>query len=410
VSKDSWLRIGLDVTLLGNPAVLGTRHWTRGAFEALMHLYPQHHYTLIWSGYAPPPRSILDLRGANRELFWVRPHVLWRRVARKLGVHNDRDRCARRLQRLDVLHWNLVTEICFPWLHRLPDVPTIITAYDAIVRALPESVHASVVRQWAPHYERARELGSWWIAISESVRDDMIKYYRFHPDRGRVIYPGHSFDGTCSPPAPGTIEPPARLGLNGSPYLLSVGLLAPHKNQVRLIEAFRRLTARPQYSGWKLVLVGPEGWLYESIVATIESTPGVIRAGQLSQEELAATYRHAAVFAFPSLYEGFGLPVAEAMSFGLPVVTSNVSSLPEVAGPAGVLVDPRDEEALRDALERLMADSEERRRRGEAGREYAKRFRWDRSARQMMDFLEEVAASGERMGHAAAHAGHPAAG
>jgi glycosyltransferase involved in cell wall biosynthesis len=393
MSKGSGLRIGLDVTLLGSLDVLGTRHWTRGAFAALMRAHPEHRYTLIWSYPSTPSPQVLELCRDNRELFVVRPPLLWRRVARKLGLVSDLARCLRHLRHLDVIHWNLLTEGCFAWLHRLPDVPKVITAYDAIARVMPESLHPNIIREWTRHYDRARELGSWWIAISDSARDDMIKYYHFDPSRGRTIYPGHNFDGTGGSGLSGGVGPPARLGLADAPYLLDVCVIAPHKNHLRLVRTFRQLIAQPRFARWKLVLVGQEGWFCDPIVAEIDATPGVIRAGRLSHEELAATYRHAALFVFPSLYEGFGLPVAEAMSFGLPVVTSNVSSLPEAAGPAGVLVNPYDEEEMRTALERLMADPDERRRRGEAGRDYVRQFTWNKAAGELMQFLEEVAGS-----------------
>jgi alpha-1,3-rhamnosyl/mannosyltransferase len=278
-------------------------------------------------------------------------------------------------------------------MHWLPEVPKVVTAYDAAARIIPHFLPTGPLDVWNRHYDRAREMGSWWIAISDSARADMANYFDFDPRRGRTIYPGHNFDGTGSTPLPNTAAPPARFGLNGSPYVLNVCTIEPRKNHVRLVRAFRELIRQPRFAEWKLVLVGQEGWMCDQISAEINCTPGVIRTGVLSHEELAATYRHAQVFAFPSLFEGFGLPVAEAMSFGLPVVTSNVSSLPEAAGPPGLLVNPHDENEIRDALERLMANPDERRQRGEAGREYVKRFTWDRAARQFMDFMEEIAAT-----------------
>jgi glycosyltransferase involved in cell wall biosynthesis len=208
-----------------------------------------------------------------------------------------------------------------------------------------------------------------------------------------VVYCGHNFDGSDGakvPDGPLSADLAGRLG--DDPYVLTVGTLEPRKNHVRLFRAFRELAARPEFARWKLVVVGREGWLYEDILAEAARTPGVILAGRRSHEELAALYRHAAVFAFPSLYEGFGLPVAEAMSFGLAVLTSNTSSLPEVAGDAAVLVDPSDPVAIRDGLGRLMGSPDLRVRMVAAAKTQAHNFRWDRAGREIMSILQRAAA------------------
>jgi glycosyltransferase involved in cell wall biosynthesis len=333
----------------------------------------------------------LALRSPNAELFILRSGALTRRIARKLGLWNEPARCVEHMRQLDVIHWNMHSEGCFPWLHRLPEVPKVATLYDATVVTVPECHTPPVISRWTSHFDRVRMLESEWLTISESARNDLARHCGLDVRKGTVIYPGHNYDGSDGLPGPVAAGPPARLGLNRSPYVLAVGTIEPRKNYLRLLGAFRGLSEQPRFAGWKLVLVGRAGWKFENIQAEIRCTPGAIWAGRLSHEELAAAYQHASVFAFPSLYEGFGLPVAEALSFGLPVVTSNVSSLPEAAGPAGLLVNPQDETEIRAALERLMADPEERRQRGAAGQEYAKRFNWDCSARQVMSLLERLA-------------------
>ena len=266
--------------------------------------------------------------------------------------------------------------------------------YDAIPVALPETVGEEFSRASLEHYRRAVSLGS---HLSDHLRTrpaETCPGGRVRPGRGRAVYPGHNFDGSDGRPLPDGPLPADLAGQIGdSPYVLIVGTLEPRKNHVRLFRAFRALSARPEFARWKLVVVGREGWLYDDIVAEAERTPGVIRAGRLDHEHLAACYRHAAVFAFPSLYEGFGLPVAEAMSFGRPVLTSSTTSLPEVAGDAAVLVDPHSDDAVRDGLERLMADPDLRGHLGAVARGQAARFNWSRAARETMDFLERVAAT-----------------
>ena len=176
----------------------------------------------------------------------------------------------------------------------------------------------------------------------------------------------------------------ARYGIPGGMYVLSLCTLEPRKNLPHLIRAFFRLVDQERLPELHLVLVGPTGWKAEDLFATLEQRPDLgsrIRlTGFVPDEDLAALYAGARVFAYPSLYEGFGLPVLEAMQCGTPVVTSNTSSLPEVAGDAAVSVSPGDGDALCEALRRVITDdawAAELRRRGLAR---AGLFSWDRTA------------------------------
>jgi glycosyltransferase involved in cell wall biosynthesis len=157
--------------------------------------------------------------------------------------------------------------------------------------------------------------------------------------------------------------------------VLSVGALQRRKNTARLVEAFERMPA-----GWRLVLAGSQGYASEKIVARIESSPrraDIELTGYVTPEELADRYRHASIFAFPSLDEGFGMPVLDAMAWGLPVLASNRSALPEVAGDAALLVDPEQVDEIADALIRLSQDEALRLRLTQAGAERAKQFSWE---------------------------------
>jgi glycosyltransferase involved in cell wall biosynthesis len=188
-----------------------------------------------------------------------------------------------------------------------------------------------------------------------------------------------------------------RYGLQG-PYLLYVGTLHPRKNLVRLVQAFARLPAllsaagRPT-PGLQLVLAGRKGWLYDDIFAQVrrlDLEDRVILTGYVPDEDLPALLSAARAFVFPSLYEGFGLPVVEAMACGTPVVCANTSSLPEVAGDAALLVDPLDEGAIAAALARLLSDDDLHRELVDRGFRQAARFSWQRCAREALAVLEEV--------------------
>jgi len=173
------------------------------------------------------------------------------------------------------------------------------------------------------------------------------------------------------------------------PYALAAGTLEPRKNLGRLLAAWEGLPDEARRAH-ELALVGPTGWEADAILARARSA-GVRVLGYVSDDELAALYAGATLFAYPSLYEGFGLPVLEAMQSGVPVITSTVSSLPEVAGDAALLVDPHDVGALRDALHALLADPGRRAALAAAGRERAAGFSWARFATTVRDVMRAVA-------------------
>jgi glycosyltransferase involved in cell wall biosynthesis len=162
--------------------------------------------------------------------------------------------------------------------------------------------------------------------------------------------------------------------------VLHVGAIQTRKNIVRLVEAFEKLDA-----DWRLVLAGSAGYGAGEILARIESSPArkrILVTGYVSPEELYRWYSRASIFAFPSLDEGFGMPVLEAMAAGLPVVTSNRSAMPEVAGDAALLIDPEDIEELASALSSLMQHEGLRTAWGRRGLARAKLFSWEKAARE----------------------------
>jgi glycosyltransferase involved in cell wall biosynthesis len=172
--------------------------------------------------------------------------------------------------------------------------------------------------------------------------------------------------------------------------VLAVGTLEPRKNLERLIEAWAAVdpTLRADHV---LALVGPCGWDDAPILEAARAS-GARLLGRVSEDELRALYAGCAAFAYPSLYEGFGLPVLEAMAAGAAVITSTTSSLPEVAGDAALLVDPQDTVAITTALARVLADGELRTELRARGPERAAQFSWDRTARETLALLRSIAA------------------
>ncbi|NHC16223.1 glycosyltransferase family 4 protein [Motilibacter deserti] len=219
-----------------------------------------------------------------------------------------------------------------------------------------------------------------FLCVSQATRRDLVSRWPATASRARVI-----------PLAADSRFSTASAAVREHPYVLAVGTLEPRKNLPRLLDAWAALSDAER-GAHELLLVGPTGWEAEEIVNRAAGAPAVQLLGQVSDDELAALYAGSTLFAYPSLFEGFGLPVLEAMAAGAPVVTSSVSSLPEVAGDAAVLVDPLDTSALRDALASLLTDPARRSALSAAGRARAARFSWERTARETRDVLRSLTA------------------
>jgi glycosyltransferase involved in cell wall biosynthesis len=219
------------------------------------------------------------------------------------------------------------------------------------------------------------------LCISEATRRDLVSRYASADAKTRVV--PLAADERFKRPLGATAldDVRSRHGL-GETFVLFTGTLEPRKNLLRVLEAHAALSQRTQ-----LALVGPHGWEFEPILARAASTESVRVLGEVSDDDLAALYQACTVFCYPSLYEGFGLPLLEAMSAGAACVTSSVSSLPEVGGDAVAYVDPTSVDGIRDALERLLGEPEERRRLGESARLRAAEFSWDRTAEETLEAL-----------------------
>lgn len=222
---------------------------------------------------------------------------------------------------------------------------------------------------------RARRL----IAVSAHTAAEVTRLLGVPPERIDVVY--HGVDAAFRPlPADAVAAFRQRRGLPER-FVLCVGTLEPRKNQTRLVEAFARI----HDSQVKLVLVGGKGWLYDELFARVEAlglSKEVIFPGYVMNDELPLWYNAAIGLAYPSLYEGFGLPVLEAQACGTPVLTSNVSSLPEAAGNAALMVDPYDVEALAMGLKRLLTDEPLRHELRSAGLGHTRQFTWPHTAQE----------------------------
>lgn len=273
---------------------------------------------------------------------------------------------------------------------------TMLTVHDLTFLLHPACFAPSLRRYLSQAVPRSLRRADLVLADSHATRSDVIRLLHVPPERCVVVYPGVS-PRFC--PLPASELEPVRQQLDLPPsFFLFVGTLEPRKNLVRLLEALALLAPGgegPDTADEPLVVVGRKGWLYEEVFATIQRLrlePRVHMLDFVDDEMLPSVYNLSRVFVYPSLYEGFGLPVAEALACGTPVVTSAVASLPEVAGDAAVLVNPHTSEAIAAGIIQARREQERLRR---AGPEQARRFTWEQSARSLREYYQRT---GNRVG------------
>lgn len=382
------MRIGIDVTNFYSGLTNGTPVLLYNLIRALSAADQDIELRLLYAHRSVPraERVLDELRGPGVEVVrssLVRhgfpPGGWW------YPFHPDVETL---VGRVDVFHAG-----DFVWPGPGPSA-IVASVLDLTTRLLPET------HPWANRWRDGRKLR--WAArvpdriftISEATARDVHRMLGIPAERVDVVPLAR---GTAAFPESGNHTPPdsaaMRYGLGGSNFILAVGTLEPRKNLRRLVEAFDQLP--PGLDDVLLVLAGGPGWRAGELRAALRGARKADRIrvlGFLPAEDLHSLYAGAQVFAYPSLYEGFGLPVLEAMSFGVPVLTSNVSSLPEVAGEAAVLVDPRSVEQIRDGLARLLTDPALRQRCAARGRAREQEFTWRKTADKALSCYRTAAA------------------
>lgn len=267
---------------------------------------------------------------------------------------------------------------------------TLLTVHDLSFVRVPEAASPRLkayLDVWVPKSAyRADHI----LADSTATKHDLIELYRIPDEKITVLLSG--VDARFKPASEAgqqAIREKYRLG--DWRFVLAVGTIQPRKNYARLIYALKQL--HDAGSDLHLVIAGGKGWLEDPIYTAISKTnmeAYVHFIGFADEPDLNALYTAASCFAFPSLYEGFGLPILESMRCGTPVVTSNTSSLPEVAGDAALIVDPYDVEAIATAIQKSVSDLEVREQLIEQGYIRAQQFTWDKSARQLLRIYESL--------------------
>ena len=355
----------------------GARRAAVQTLKEMVMLYPEHEYQV----YANSDIKSLNETPVQLKLLnapWWSPQIIWDQF---LFPHMAVPRAAARFKP-DVIHYtnNIVSFY--------GKIPMVVSIYDMLPFVMPESFvywHAVYQRAYFRHAVKKAER---IITISKNSKEDICRILKADENKIHVIplatdlsldkYPGE--------------ESGKKWNLT-APYILYAGAIHPRKNVARLIRVFQRLIQVKKIPH-TLVITGSFRWKSSQVKEAAEGSSirdKIIFTGQVSDEELAGLYRNCTVFVYPSLYEGFGLPVLEAMAMGVPVVASKISSLPEVAGDAAVLIDPYDDNEIFDAIWKILDDQELAAEMRQRALKRAGMFSWKHTAQEVFDVLKLAA-------------------
>jgi len=382
------LRIGIDYTAAVRQGA-GIGRYTRELVRALAELDRENDYVLFaaaggqqqearYKGQElantgwPPNFQTCAVPLSDRALA-----ILWQRLQLPLWVELATGP-------VDIFH---SPDFVLPPLRR---AKTLVTVHDLSFIRLPECADANLRAYLNKVVPRSVHRADLVLADSQNTKDDLVELLDVEPDKIEVVYPG--VEERFHPIEDQALLEEVRKRYNLPPrFILGLGTLQPRKNFTTLIEAFADL--RFAICDLRLVIAGGKGWLYEDIFAIVERLgleEQVSFPGFVADEDLPALYNLADLFVFPSLYEGFGLPPLEALACGKPLVASNASSLPEVVGEAGLMVEATDAEALAEAMKRVLEDNALREGMIAKGLEQARQFTWQKAAAKLLSLYEAL--------------------
>lgn len=365
------MKIGIDISQI----VYGTgvSFYTKNLVENLLKIDKENEYRLFFSSLRQTIPSDFKIKNKKAKIIklpfpptileplWNQCH--WPSIERLTG-------------KLDVFHSS-------DWIQPPCSCAKVTTIHDFGFLKFPQTAHPKIKKVMERRLAWVKKEVDKVIAVSQATKKDALEILGLPEEKIKVVYEANPEDLKIIKDKKKIKEVWRKFKIN-SPYVLSVSTLEPRKNLKRLVQAFGMLADK----NLSLVVVGKQGW--GDLGLTNFKSSKVIFTGYVTQAEKAALYSGALCLAFPSLYEGFGLPVLEAMGCGCPVLTSNVSSLPEVAGRAGLLVDPLDVREIAKGLGQMVANKDLRQDLISKGFVQVKKFSWEKVARETLKVYEEV--------------------
>ena len=370
------MHIAIDAHTVGT-GLAGNETYAANLIEALAEVDAENRYTV----YVTKQEAFERFAGRwpNVSVRRTLPHTPLVRVPFTLSAELRR-------RPVDLLHVQYTAPPFAP-------CPVVATVHDLSFEHLPETFKRRSWMQLRLTVRRTARRAAHVITPSESTRRDIVTTYAIRPERVSVIPLAAAEHFRPVTDKEELARALARYGIRGE-YVLAVGSIQPRKNLARLVAAYADLRRkRPRSNLPQLVLVGRQAWLYGETLRAVEDEgvrDSTILTGYVSEPDLPALYSGALCFAYPSYFEGFGLPPLEAMRCGTPVITGNLTSLPEVVGDAGLLVDPFDTGALASALARLLDDAHLRAELRARSLARARLFDWRETARRTLEVYRSI--------------------
>lgn len=336
------------------------------SFELLCYFFRNAHYQTQFVVYLrDKPRADLPLPSRYFQYRIVKGNFLWSQLFLPLFLFLKRD-----------------IDLFFSPAHYAPrfcPVPTVVTIHDLSYFYYPDEFLKKDLYQLQHWTQYSIKKASKIIAVSQTTKKDLMKFYHLPSEKIEVIYNGFQQSTTN------------HTTIGSKPYILYIGTIQPRKNLATLINAFRLLIKdKPEYS---LVIVGKKGWLYEKIfyqVKTLNLQKKVHFTGYVSDEEKAGLYTHASIFILPSLYEGFGIPLLEAMSFGCPVIASHASSLSEIGDDACLYFDPNNPKELKEKMTQVIENNTLRKELVKRGKKRVQLFSWEKCGEETLHIIKKI--------------------
>jgi glycosyltransferase involved in cell wall biosynthesis len=363
------MKIAVYANEIAQEGSFGVKIYSREILQAILRLDRENRYILYSSS------DISGFFGEEAFFSLIKPKKLWAFTVFASRIKKDRP---------DVLF--LPIQIYPFW--KKSSIKTVVVVHDLAFLLFPGHFTWIKRRLLSFHTKRAILLSDRVIVPSGATKKDILKFYKVEESKISVI--PHGFNANLLKMAQQGDSRVLEL-TNGKPYILFVGSIQPRKNLIRLVEAFEEVAK--EESGLKLVICGGKGWMYEEIYAKIAKSQfsnAIIMTGDVSDDLLASLYKNALFFVFPSLYEGFGLPVIEAMSFGLPVVCANNSSISEIAGDATLCFDEYSVSDMAEKMLILCRNEELWEELSAKSLQRASLFSWDKAAEETVEIIEKA--------------------
>lgn len=367
------MKIAININELTLKQTTGVKVYTREIVKALGKIDEKNKYSLYCNA-KKLPEEYSFLNYSNFELKKLKSNYpFW--TYTKLAQTLKRDKP-------DVLFMPIQS---VPFLNKPKNIKIVTTVHDLAFMIFPNHFTTKDKFLLKLHTKRAVEMSDKIIVPSKATKNDIIKFYNIKEDKIKVVYHGVNND--------------FKLHISkfetDNPYLLFVGQIQPRKNIIRLIEAFEIIKNRRDKSlpCLKLAIIGGKGWMSGKILERAKKSKfakDIALRGKISDDDLAKVYQNASIFILPSLYEGFGLPVLEAMSYGIPCIVSNNSSLVEIVDDHALLVDAYSSDDIAHKIGMLLNNEFLRKDFSERSLKNIKRFSWEKSAKQTLEVFENV--------------------